>query len=67
MLAKMGGEVLNPEHVESPPKDQNDTAATSQSAKLTPVLSQSAKPTALVPANLDVPESAKLTPLLILL
>jgi hypothetical protein len=28
MLAKMGGEVLNPEHVESPPKDQNDVAAT---------------------------------------
>jgi hypothetical protein len=65
MLAKMGGEVLNPKHVESSLKDQNDAAATGQLAKPTPVLSQStkptlelAKPTALVPADLDVPESA---------
>jgi hypothetical protein len=28
MLAKMESEVLNPEHVESPPKDQNVAAAT---------------------------------------
>jgi hypothetical protein len=28
MLAKMGGEVLNPEHVESSPKGQNDAATT---------------------------------------
>jgi hypothetical protein len=39
MLAKMAGEVLNPEHVESSSKDQNDTAATSQSTKPTPMLS----------------------------
>jgi hypothetical protein len=62
MLAKMEGEVLNPEHVESPLKDQNAAAAAGQSAKPTPVLSQSAKPTAPVPAGLGVPESAKPTP-----
>jgi hypothetical protein len=63
MLAKMGGEVLNPEHVESSPKGQNDVATTGQSAKPTPMLSQLAKPTTPVPVGLDVPESAKPTPL----
>jgi hypothetical protein len=63
MLAKMGGEVLNPEHVKRSPKGQNDAAATGQSAKPTPLLSQSAKPTSPVSAGLDVPESAKPTPL----
>jgi hypothetical protein len=52
MLAKMGGEVLNPEYVKSPLEDQNDAATTSQSAK----------PTAPVPAGLNVLELAKPTP-----
>jgi hypothetical protein len=61
MLAKMGGEVLNPEHVESSSKGQNDAAATGQSAKPTLMLSQSTKPTAPVLAGLDMPKSVKLT------
>jgi hypothetical protein len=63
MLAKMEGEVLNPEHVKSPPKYQNSATAAGQSTKLTPesakptpVLSQSAKLTTPVPAGLGVPE-----------
>jgi hypothetical protein len=48
----MGNEVLNPKHVESSPKNQNDAAA----------IGQSAKPTAPVPTSLEVLESAKLTP-----
>jgi hypothetical protein len=62
MLAKMEGEVLIPKHVESPLKDQNVAAAAGQSAKLTPVLSQSAKPTTPVPTGMGVPELAKPTP-----
>jgi hypothetical protein len=32
MLVKMEGEVLNPEHVRNPAKDQSATAAVEQSA-----------------------------------
>jgi hypothetical protein len=39
MLAKMEDDVLNPEHVESPPKDQNVAVAAGQLAKPTPGLS----------------------------
>jgi hypothetical protein len=52
MLAKAEGEVLDPEHVEILPEDQNTTAADGQSTK----------PTAPVPVDLGVPESAKPTP-----
>jgi hypothetical protein len=62
MLAKMEGEVLIPEHIESPIKDQNAAATAGQSAKPTPMLSQLAKLTTPIPAGLGVPESAKPTP-----
>jgi hypothetical protein len=39
MLAKIEGEVLNPEHVKNHLKDRNNVAGTGQSAKPTPVLS----------------------------
>jgi hypothetical protein len=61
MLAKMGSEVLNPKHVESSSKVQNDAAATGQSTELTPMLSQSTKPIAPIPTSLDVLESVKPT------
>ena len=64
----MEGEILNPIHVENPLEDQNTATAVGQMAqptleltKLTPVLSQSAKPTLVAPAAWDVPESAKPT------
>ena len=60
-LAKMEGEILNPVHVENPSEDQNAATTAVQSAKPTPVLSQSAKPTLPAPVALDVPESAKPT------
>jgi len=57
----MEGEILNPIHVKNPSKDQHATTATGQSAKPTPVLSQSFKPTLPAPTALDVPELAKPT------
>jgi hypothetical protein len=56
-LAKMEGEILNPIHVEVPPEGQNAAAAAGQSAK----------PTLPAPTTLDELESAKPTPLLMLL